>query len=1034
MTKHRERAFEDEVVAHLAAHGWLEGRSDGYDRELALYPEDVLGWLEETQPTELAKLGRLHNGDTGKVVLKRLAEMLDKDGTLAVLRRGFKHVSARFDMCQFKPAQGLNPTTLARYGQVRCRVVRQLRYSLNQANDALDLAFFVNGVPVATAELKTDFTQSVRDAIAQYRHDRPPRDPATNRDEPLLQFKRRALVHFAVSTDEVWMTTRLEGKGTRFLPFNLGNDGGAGNPANDAGYRTAYLWERVLERESLLDIVANFAHLEQSTVVASPLSRARERGTGGEGQRESLIFPRYHQWDAVRALVGTARAEGPGHSYLIQHSAGSGKSNSIAWLAHRLASLHDAQDAKRFDSVIVVTDRTVLDAQLQETIYQFEHKSGVVKRIEAKAGVKSEQLATALLNRTPIIIVTLQTFPWALEAIRTQGTLRARRFAVIADEAHSSQSGSAASALSKALTTEQREEGVEVSAEDVLLAEMEDRATHPNISFFAFTATPKAKTLLRFGRRPQPDLPPSETNMPVAFHVYTMQQAIEEGYILDVLQNYTPYRLAFKLAHNGQEYDQAEVDQAAAMQGLMRWVRLHPYNISQKVQIIVEHFRENVQRLLGGHAKAMVVTGSRKEAVRYKLALDAYIHQQGYSDLAALVAFSDEVSDLESGPSPFSEHTMNPGLKGRDIRAAFKGDDYQVLIVANKYQTGFDQPLLCAMYVDKRLDGITAVQTLSRLNRVAPGKDTTYVLDFVNDPDEILAAFKPYYKRAELAGVTDPNLIHALQAKLDDAQLYTESEIATFVKVYLDPQGKQAALQAALAPAVERFRVRWRAAKDADDKKQLDELAIVRKDLASFVRLYDFLSQIINYGDTELEQRAIFFRLLVPLLATDRLSEEIDLSGVQLTHYRLKDQGTRRLNLKEGDGDYGLVPPGEVGSAEGRDPLLAKLAAIIQRMNDLFEGELSEADLLSYAHHIRDKMLENQTLEQQAQHNTKEQFALGDFRAAMMEAVADGLESYQSMAGQVLGNERVREGFAAVLLDVVYAALKERQGGEGPTA
>ncbi|MBX0329986.1 DEAD/DEAH box helicase family protein, partial [Oscillochloris sp. ZM17-4] len=918
MTKHRERTFEDEVVAHLTANGWLEGRSDGYDRELALYPEDVLGWLEETQPTELAKLGRLHNGDTGKVVLKRLAEVLDKDGALAVLRRGFKHVSARFEMCQFQPAQGLNPTTLARHAKVRCRVVRQLRYSLNAAKDSLDLAFFVNGVPVAAAELKTDFTQSVRDAITQYRQDRPPRDPATNRDEPLLQFKRRALVHFAVSTDEIWMTTRLEGKATRFLPFNLGNDGGAGNPTNEAGYRTSYLWERVLERASLLDILANFAHLEQTPA---------EDAQGRTVVKEALIFPRYHQWDAVRALVGAARAEGPGQSYLIQHSAGSGKSNSIAWLAHRLSSLHDAQDAKIFDSVIVVTDRTVLDAQLQETIYQFEHKTGVVAKIESKAGVKSEQLAKALLDRTPIIIVTLQTFPFALEAIRTQGSLRTRRFAVIADEAHSSQTGSAASALSKVLSAEQIQEGEEVSAEDVLLAEMEDRASHPNISFFAFTATPKAKTLLRFGRRPDSGRPPADDNMPVAFHIYSMQQAIEEGYILDVLVNYTPYRLAFRLAHNGQEYDQSEVDQAAAMKGLMRWVRLHPYNISQKVQIIVEHFRENVQRLLDGHAKAMVVTGSRKEAVRYKLAIDAYIRQQGYAGLAALVAFSGEVSDLESGPSPFSEHSMNPGLKGRDIRDAFKGDDYQVLIVANKYQTGFDQPLLCAMYVDKRLDGITAVQTLSRLNRVAPGKDATYVLDFVNDPNDILAAFKPYYKRAELAGVTDPNLIHTLQAKLDDTRLYTESEIETFVKVYLDPKGKQAALQAGLAPAVERFRVRWREARDAKDKKGLDELEIVRKDLASFVRLYDFLSQIINYGDTDLEKRAMFYRLLVPLLATDRLSEEIDLSGVKLTHYRLKDQETRRMNLKEGGEDFALTPPGEVGSGESRDPQRALLAA-----------------------------------------------------------------------------------------------------------
>ena len=1049
MTMHRERTFEDEVVAHLTAHGWLEGRSDGYDRELALYPEDVLGWLTDTQPTELAKLGRLHNGDTARVILTRLAAMLDKEGTLAVLRHGFKHVNARFAMCQFQPAQGLNPTTLARYGHVRCRVVRQLRYSVNQANDALDLALFVNGVPIATAELKTDLTQNVRDAIGQYRHDRPPRDPATNRDEPLLQFKRRALVHFAVSTDEVWMTTRLEGKDSRFLPFNLGNDGGEGNPPNPDGYRTAYLWERVLERASLLDILANFAHLEQTPA---------EDAHGRTVLKEALIFPRYHQLDAVRALVGAARAAGTGQRYLIQHSAGSGKSNTIAWLAHRLASLHNAQDAKVFDSVIVVTDRTVLDAQLQETIFQFEHKTGVVVRIK-DTGVKTEQLVAALIARAPIIILTLQTFPAFLSFLReVQGKsaealadyfqrtgkkartpdeiqaltqLHHTRFAIIADEAHSSQSGSASTALTAALAAEVAQEGGEVSTEDVLLAEMEQRVTHPNVSFFAFTATPKAKTLLRFGRCPDPSRPPADDNLPVAFHVYTMQQAIEERYILDVLQNYTPYKLAFKLAHNGREYDETEVDQAVALKGLLRFVRLHPYNISQKVQLIVEHFRENVQAMLDGHAKAMVVTGSRKEAVRYKLALDAYIHQQSYRDLAALVAFSGEVSDPESGPSAFSEYMMNPGLKGRDIREAFKGDEYQVLIVANKYQTGFDQPLLCAMYVDKRLDGITAVQTLSRLNRTAPGKVTTYILDFVNDPDAILAAFKPYYQRAELASVTDPNLIHTLQGKLDDARIYTPEEIALVVRAWLAPKGTQAALQAALAPMVERFRVRWREAKDAGDNTRLDALDLFRKDLASFVRLYDFLAQIINYGDTDLEQRAICFRLLVPLLATDRLNEdEIDLSGVRLTHYRLKGQEARQLKLKEGDGDYGLKAPGEVGSGEGHDPHLAKLAEIIQQMNDLFEGELSEADMIGLVTHISERMIANPVLAQQAEHNSKEQFALGDFRKIMLDTVVDGLESYQSMAGQVLSNERTREGFAIVLLDIVYAALRERgQGG-----
>jgi type I restriction enzyme R subunit len=1010
MHKHRERTFEDEIIEHLTANGWLLGEAGTYDRELALYPDDVIGWLQETQPQELAKVAKLHNGGAVQAVLMRLREVLDKEGSLRVLRRPFKHVSTRFEMCQFRPAQSFNPTTLARYGKVRCRVVRQLRYSLHNEN-AIDLVFFVNGIPVATAELKTDFTQHVKDAIAQYRRDRLPRDKATNRDEPLLQFGKRALVHFAVSTDEVWMTTWLDGSKTRFLPFNIGHDGGKGNPPNPDGYRTAYLWERVLQRDSLLNILGNFVHLEDKDSQGQPIVPPR------------LIFPRYHQWEAVNALVDAARREGPGQNYLIQHSAGSGKSNSIAWLAHRLASLHDADDRKIFSSVIVVTDRTVLDAQLQDTIYQFEHKEGVVVRITDES-VKSAQLATALVNSAPIIIVTLQTFSFVLKEIRKHASLRARTFAVIADEAHSSQSGTAASALSSVLSAEQIEEDAEWSAEDLLLAEMEQRAEHRNISYFAFTATPKAKTLMRFGRYPFPDQPPSDENKPEAFHTYTMQQAIEEAFILDVLQNYTPYKLAFRLAHNGRDYDDAEVDRSAAMKGLMRWVRLHPYNISQKVMIIVEHFRANVMDLLDGHAKAMVVTGSRKEAVRYKLAIDAYLLDQGYRDLATLVAFSGEVNDPDSGPESFSEASMNPRLKGRDIREAFKTDNYQILLVANKFQTGFDQPLLCAMYVDKRLDGITAVQTLSRLNRTYPGKTTTYVLDFVNEPETILDAFRPYYKQAAIGSVTDPNVVHHLQAKLDEQRIYTEREIDAFVQAFLNPKGKQQALQAAIAPAVDRFRVRWRAATDDKDKKRQDELDLFRKDLLTFVRAYEFLSQIINYGDLDLEKRAIFFRHLAPLLETDRLHETIDLSGVKLTHYRLKDQGNQRLNLKDTDGNHALDAPTEIGSGAAYDPVKARLSEIIQKMNDLFEGDLSEADLLSFATHIRDKMLENPALKQQAASNTKEQFALGDFRKAMMNAVVTGMSNYQSMGKQVLSNERVREGFASVVLDIVYEALR----------
>jgi type I restriction enzyme R subunit len=1018
MSKHKEIKFEEEVVQHLTDHGWHEGHASGYSRELALYLPDVQEWLRETQPDEWAKVEKTHGANTPQILAKRLAEVLDKEGALPVLRRGFKHINARFAMCAFQPETSFNTALLERFQKVRCTVLRQVRYSKHHEN-SIDLVFFVNGISVATAELKTDFTQSIHDAIKQYRFDRPPRDPQANADEPLLQWKRRALVHFAVSTDEVWMTTRLASTKTRFLPFNRGHNFGAGNPPHPGGYRTSYLWEQVLQRENWLDILGRFVHLERLE---------EEDENGRKITKETLIFPRFHQWQAVTKLIRAAREEGSGHNYLIQHSAGSGKSNSIAWLAHRLSSLHNAADEKVFHSVIVVTDRNVLDSQLQDTIYQFEHKTGVVVGIKDKGGPKSSQLATALTNGIPIIIVTLQTFPFVLKAIQEHTSLKARRFAVIADEAHSSQTGGAASDLAKVLSAEQLEEGVEITPTDVMAADMEQRAEHPNVSYFAFTATPKAKTLERFGRVPDPSQSPSETNKPQAFDVYSMQQAIEEEFILDVLKNYTPYKLAFKLAYNGQEYSEDEVDQAQALKSLMRWVRLHPHNISQKVQIIVEHFRTNVATLLDGKAKAMVVTDSRAAAVRYKLAIDKYIKEQNYQ-LGTLVAFSGEVNDSESGPEPFTEHNMNPALKGRDIRTDFKSDEFRILLVANKFQTGFDQPLLCAMYVDKRLDGITAVQTLSRLNRTYPHKDKTYVLDFVNEPQEILESFLPYYQTAQLSGVSDPNQIHELQTKLDTAQMYTETEVENFAQAFYDPKGKQAQLQAHLAPAVDRFRCKWNEAKADDDKKTLDELELFRKDLATFVRMYDFLSQIINYGDTGLESRNIFYRHLIPLIKTENLKEPIDLSEVHLSHYRLKHLGQKNLPLESTPADGAqLDPASAAGSGVGRDPVKAKLQEIISRMNEVFEGEVTDADALTFAYGVRDKMLESPILQEQARHNSKAQFALGDFQTELLNAVIASLDSYQDKAGQVLSNDKTRAAFSSILLDMVYDAAAQRCG------
>jgi len=1017
---HKEIHFESDIVTDLTAHGWLVGEAGKYDRETALYPEDVVGWIQDTQPKVWEKLQAANKEATEKALLARLVKVLDTEGALAVLRQGFKDVgSGKIDMCQFRPAHAINPETLEKYSKVRCRVVRQVRYCLTNEN-SIDLVFFINGIPVATAELKTDFTQTIEDAKNQYRNDRNPKNPAGKREEPLLAFKRRALVHFAVSTDEVWMTTELKGKNTFFLPFNLGNDGGKGNPVNPVGYRTAYWWERTLDRDAWLNIIGRFVHL------------AKEEKKTPDGKKEiieKLIFPRYHQWEGVTKLVAAAKQEKAGHKYLIQHSAGSGKTNSIAWLAHQLSSLHDDGSGKVFSSVIVITDRTILDQQLQDAIFQFEHKQGVVCRV-TNEGVKSAQLAQALIDNVPIIIVTIQTFPFVLKAIQEETSLKNRTYAIIADEAHSSQTGAAAKNLKKVLTAEQIEEGEEIGVDDLLIAEMAARPQPNSLSYFAFTATPKAKTLELFGRVSDPSSPPSDANLPQPFHVYSMRQAIEEGFILDVLLNYTPFKLAFKLAHNGKDYDDVTVDESEAMKSLMRWVRLHPYNIAQKVQIVVEHFKAHVAWRLNGHAKAMVVTSSRKEAVRYKLAIDKYIKSRGYKDLATLVAFSGEVTDPESGPSEFTESNMNPGLKGRDLREAFDADEFQILLVANKYQTGFDQPKLVSMYVDKKLAGVAAVQTLSRLNRTMPNKDQTFIIDFVNDPAEIKKAFYPYFETAELADISDPNLIHDLQSKLDAARIYTSEEVEGLIVAYF--KERQGDMQSKVAPAVDRYRVRFKEALEAGDKEVVDALVIFRKDVGGFIRAYDFLSQIVDYGDTDLEKRSIFFKHLLPWLRDERSRDVVDLSAVKLTHYKLSDQGMQALRLGQDLAEYKLKPITDLGSGKAHDPASAMLAEIISKMNELFDGDLTDNDLLALANHVGGKMMENEMLAEQAAANTKEQFgASPDYKAVMLDSVADGLDKYQEMAKQVLNSERVQEGLSEILLDLVFAGFAKRRG-EGP--
>ena len=1032
MNLHQEHHFEREICAHLAANGWLHADGDAahYDRKRALFLPDLLAWVEQTQPQAWETLSKNHGAQAGEVLADRVRKSLDERGTLEVLRRGVEMVGLKqpLSLVQFKPALAMNPAIEQRYAANRLRVVQQVKHSPNRPNDCVDLVLFVNGIAVATAELKSDFTQSVGDAVDQYRFDREPQ-PKGGLSEPLLAFPGGALVHFAVSQAEVMMATRLAGAATFFLPFNRGNEGGAGNLPDPSGFATRYLWEEVWARDSWLEILGRYLIGKRD---------AKKR-------LATVIFPRYHQLDATRRLVADVRAHGAGQRYLVQHSAGSGKTNSIAWSAHFLADLHRG-DEKVFDSVLVVSDRNVLDAQLQEAIFDFERTTGVVATITGEHGSKSQALGEALKDGKKIIVCTIQTFPFALKAVQELAATEGKRFAVIADEAHSSQTGEAASKLKQLLSAQEWAElhdGGEVDTEALLAAQMQARTGSEGLTYIAFTATPKAKTLELFGR-PGPD------GLPQPFHVYSMRQAIEEGFILDVLRNYTPYSLAFRLAHEGRALDQAEVEHSAAMKGIMQWVRLHPYNIAAKVQIVVEHYRENVQPLLDGRAKAMVVVGSRKEAVRWQKAIRGYIERQQYP-LGVLTAFSGEVDDPESYPEPVTETStaLNPGLKGRDIRDAFAQPEYHLLLVANKFQTGFDQPLLCGMYVDKKLGGIQAVQTLSRLNRAHPGKDATYVLDFVNEAGDILSAFKTYYETAELEAATDPNLVFSLRAKLDASGHYDDFEVERVARVEMDPKASQAQLAAAIQPVADRLLKRYKAlqqartaaeesgdTKTADEAKDgLDALVLFKGDMGSFNRLYTFLSQMFDYGNTDIEKRFLFYRRLLPLLEFGRERDTVDLSKVVLTHHTLRSRGKQALNLAA-DGTYKLPPMDAVGSGHVQDKQQAYLAEIIEKVNGLFEGQLTDGDQLVYVNGvIKGKLLENETLIQQAANNSKQQFANSpDLKEALMHAIMDALDAHTTMSSQALGSERIRSGLKDILLGPaqLYEALRAK--GEGVRA
>ncbi len=1000
MSSHTEAAFETVLVDSLLAGGYEDVSPAGFDRERAIFPDVVIGFIRSTQQKHWEKLEALHGAKTSERIIHDLCNWMDTHGSLGTLRHGFKCYGRTLRVAFFKAAHELNPELEARHAANRMGVTRQLHYSTRNENSS-DVTLSVNGIPVATLELKNQLTgQTVQDAIRQYQKDRDPR-------EIVFEFKRRTLVHFAADPDLVFMTTRLAGSATHFLPFNRGHDDGAGNPPDEHGrHRTAYLWDEVLNRNSLLDLLARFLHLE---------IEERRTDDGRKVRKESMIFPRYHQLRAGRRLVDAARTEGVGQNYLVEHSAGSGKSNTIGWLAHRLSSLHDERNERVFDSVIVITDRLVLDHQLQDTIYQFDPRQGVVQKIDAS----SRQLAEALESRVPIVISTLQKFPFVSRQLLRMaeergeagtGVLPTRKCAVIVDEAHSSQSGETATDLKEVLGGEQLQQEARRMAEeegvadfDELYRSMAKRGRQSNLSLFAFTATPKHKTLVVFGRNGD------------AFDRYTMRQAIEEGFILDVLKNYTTYAAYYKLVKSCQ--DDPEVERKKAAQALARFMRLHPHNIAQKTEVIVEHFNAVTRHKIGGKAKAMVVTGSRLEAVRYKLSFDRYIAEKGYR-IKTLVAFSGTVVDDQIKDKTYTEVGMNGGIREKDLPDRFATAEYQVLLVAEKYQTGFDQPLLHTMYVDRRLFGIQAVQTLSRLNRTHPLKEDTFILDFVNDRREIQAAFKQYYEGAEMGEEVEPARMYAIRAELDASAIYTSDEVERFCRVYFKPKARQTAadhreMNAILDPAVDRFR------RLVDTDEPAAELW--RGKLTAFRNLYSFLSQVIPYQDSDLEKLYTYLRHLVAKLPRRRSGPQYSFDDeVRLEYYRLQKISEGSISLQDGKAAP-LDGPSEVGSGLVRERPVP-LSKLIDVINERFRTDFTDADQLFFEQ-IAQAAMEDETLKQAAQANPEEKFALV-FNRVLESLFVDRMEQNEDIFARFMNDQGFQQLVAGWLVSDVYRKLR----------
>ena len=988
-----EKNLEDEIEKYLTTcGGYTKGNRNLFDPKLGLDPTTLLEFIKTTQPKEWQKYQTIYGDKCEVKFIERVNQVIHQEGLLKVLRSntGIKDRGCTFKLAFWKPETSMNEDTARLYDQNILHCTRQLYYSANNKK-SLDIVLFLNGIPVVTMELKNQFTgQSADNAVRQYKFDREP-------NAPIFTFKERVLVHFAVDLYDVKMTTRLEGAKTFFLPFNQGsngpgNTGGKGNPVSfDGDFVTAYLWREVLVKDSLMDLIHKFMHLEVK-----------------DNKKERMIFPRYHQLDVVRKLIADAKVHGAGRNYLVQHSAGSGKSNSIAWLAYRLASLHNDNDEKIFKSVIVVTDRKILDSQLQDTIYQFDHVDGVVVKVDQN----SKQLLEAINEDKPIIITTLQKFPVIYKEVDKKN----RNFAVIVDEAHSSQSGESAKKLKKALgvteeeqlrefaDAEAKEELKTKDEQDKLTAELESHGQRENLSFFAFTATPKPKTLNLFGTRQQ-----DGSYKP--FHVYSMRQAIDEGFILDVLQNYMTYSMYYRILKD--TVDDPDVNATEGMKAIKNYQSLHPHNLRQKTQIIVEQFLNQTRHQIGGRAKAMVVTSSRLHAVRYYWHFKKYIEEKNYKDIDVLVAFSGAVKD---GDEEWMEEKINKTKDGKTIKEKqlpkeFE-DNFNVLIVAEKYQTGFDQPLLHTMFVDKKLHGIKAVQTLSRLNRTMPGKESTFVLDFVNSAEDIQIAFQPYFEVTNLSREVDPNKLYDLKSQLDEFRVYYNNEIERFAEIFFSVTEEQekallAELSSLLKPAMDRYN-----ALETEKKEDFRSL------LNNYVRQYSFVTQVFRLFDADLEKFYRYAWYLLKVLPR-RERQGLDITDkLLMKYYRLAKTFTGSISLMPSGGTT-LDPPS--GGLPKKKDDKEKLSELLDRLNQKYGTEFNNMDLV--VTQFTRRFENDDHLKNLAQNNNLEIFAT-IFAKKFEEGLLDEAYITQDLFDMLMKNEKFKADMCAIVCNEVYSKCR----------